>query len=106
MASSSSASGWSARRLASRGTCSRLPPCFGGICVVPARPESAAWLRQRRRRSGRGCSSAPLVTVHLPQVRLADQRRRLQGLPRLLLVEPRRQLAQLVANQLQQLVRG
>ena len=93
----------------SRSTRCRSPPCFEPLLAAgAARRGCGAWPRRRRRRSGRGCSSAgPCSASDQPQVGLVDQGRGLERLAGLLLGQPlRRQLAQLVVDQRQQLLGG
>ena len=84
----------------------RLSQC---ACAAPGPRGSAASLRRPRRRSDRGCSTpAPLPPTDADQaeIRLMDESRRLQRLPRRL---PRqllgREPSQLVVDQRQELLR-
>ena len=80
----------------------------GSACGGRCRRGCGAWPRPRRRRSGRGRSSAvPRSASDQAQVGLVDQGGGLERLARLLLGQPlRRQLAQLVVDQRQQLLGG
>ena len=107
-ASSSSAGGSSATSRPSSSTRCPPPPRLAVACRERSRPGCGAWPRPRRRRSGRGCSSAGRsAVVHQPQVRLVDQGRGLERLAGLLLGQLlRRQPAQLVVDQRQELLGG